>query len=881
MCKTKIIALIYVISISISLGIISSVNAQNSISTGIQVPLDKYYIKAYLLSEITTLYPDRAFGLRYFPDLPVTVIRERDGYPFRMFVVAGNRTCLFEGNSIQTITDVIDSVLCPGDTGEFDNGYVGIGGVHYHGDGIMYAFYHAEDHEDMPDFGFYASIGLAISKDNGLSFKKVGQVITSHRGKNYNAYPNQADKGVAAPACIPIKSKDGNYLYVYYCDHSRVDGRGNPRGVQIFLARAEISSNPPLPGRWYKYYNGRFTQPGIEGLDSPVITAIDKNGADAINPHVVYSNYLDKYIMVYNVFDWEASQNREEVGYSGTYVAYSDDGINWYNHERIISANTIPSEGDMLSWHHAIIWDDSKEQEGLLIYAYSNSWGGWGDYVPHYMVSRRIKFVKTSWLKIDGEKDPFYDMLLGPIDGCLQLKSFCYNEPHLGRIADSDDDLSAKIWTAWDDEWFYLYEEVTDDKVAADAKDTRNNDGIEIIIDPVPDDSTETTTCELRLTALSDADVSPEQKTDNLNNIPPNDKQFARKITSNGYVLEMAIKWSAIIKKGVAFNPAPGDIKVSTGKEVINPAVGKIFGATLQNHDNDDEYYRHASVQWGAVMSSAAFKHPKYLGTVKFLADNKLQFIPTNNMTGVTNPIPYDGTTFYIRNDGYKDPFFRQLTGPDDGYLQIRSYASNENGAPVDDADLSAKVWTAWDNQWFYLYEEVMDDTLSGNAAQVWEEDEIELKFDPQPTDSMQTSTFEARLTALGMGSPNVVNADSINNVPDTLKQWARTEIADGYALQLALQWTAIKVGTDSVSVIKDSVFGLAINQHDNDGKARRQASIQWAAVMSNRVWNTPKYLGTVQFLENNKFQFIPTNNMTGVTNPTPYDGSDYYPTGN
>jgi hypothetical protein len=113
--------------------------------------------------------------------------------------------------------------------------------------------------------------------------------------------------------------------------------------------------------------------------------------------------------------------------------------------------------------------------------------------------------------------------------------------------------------------------------------------------------------------------------------------------------------------------------------------------------------------------------------------------------------------------DGEKDAFYNALTGPGNGYLQIRSFAFNENGKPVDDADLSAKIWTAWDNEWFYLYEEVMDDTLSGNAADVWNDDCLELKIDPQPTDSMANSVWDTRLTALGMASAGVVAADSLN----------------------------------------------------------------------------------------------------------------------
>jgi hypothetical protein len=71
-----------------------------------------------------------------------------------------------------------------------------------------------------------------------------------------------------------------------------------------------------------------------------------------------------------------------------------------------------------------------------------------------------------------------------------------------------------------------------------------------------------------------------------------------------------------------------------------------------------------------------------------------------------------------------------------------------------------------------------------------------------------------------------------------------------------------------------DNVFGLGINFHDNDGQARRQASIIWAAANLDNIWNTPKLLGTVKFMADNKLQYTAKNNMTGLTNITPYDST-------
>jgi len=223
--------------------------------------------------------------------------------------------------------------------------------------------------------------------------------------------------------------------------------------------------------------------------------------------------------------------------------------------------------------------------------------------------------------------------------------------------------------------------------------------------------------------------------------------------------------------------------------------------------------------------------------------------------------------------DAEKDAFYGTLTGPDDGYLQIRSFSNSDNGAPVDDADLSSRVWAAWDNDWFYLYEEVMDDTVSAAAANDYLVDCLELKFDPQATDSTNTGTsiYGINLTALDTSTAGVTVFNNLNGIPNA--KWARKIISGGYSLELGLPWSVITANSENVSVGIDNVFGLGINNHDNDGNGR-QASITWAAVLLDHIWDTPKYLGTVKFLADNKVQFIPTNNMTGVTNNTPYDGS-------
>ena len=227
-----------------------------------------------------------------------------------------------------------------------------------------------------------------------------------------------------------------------------------------------------------------------------------------------------------------------------------------------------------------------------------------------------------------------------------------------------------------------------------------------------------------------------------------------------------------------------------------------------------------------------------------------------------------------IAVDAEKDDFFAGLTGPDDGYIQVQAaHGTPEIGWPDDDADQSAKIWSAWDDEWFYWYAEVMDDAvLVSNAANAWRNDCIELKIDGQPTDSTETSvSFDTRLTALGPDDASGL-ADDMDNIDDANKQFSRKTIEGGYALEMAIKLDVLG-GSEAVDAQIDDVFGLGIHIVDNDD-TDRSASIVWGASQTDFVWNTPKYHGTVQFLADNKVNYIATNNMTGLTSQLPYDGN-------
>jgi hypothetical protein len=224
-------------------------------------------------------------------------------------------------------------------------------------------------------------------------------------------------------------------------------------------------------------------------------------------------------------------------------------------------------------------------------------------------------------IKIDAEKDAYYNTLTGPNDGWLWIPAAAANDNGTG--VDNDEDLSANLYSAWDSTYFYIYENVTDNMVNQNNATEYNNDVLELKIDPDPysDDGVVWAT---DLTCLDSTDVEQSvfSGIDNLyptghnwaGTEAPTYADFARKLTDTGYVLELRLKWEWIA------TPLKGPVV---------PDVGNLFGLACMNHDNDVDT-REGSIEWAAVLKDAVWNDCKLLGYVEFLADHKLKYTPDN-----------------------------------------------------------------------------------------------------------------------------------------------------------------------------------------------------------------------------------------------------------
>ena len=303
------------------------------------------------LGQPETVLGDRQHGLRYFPDERIAVVRTRPDC--RLLLAAGVDSVLLEGKTMETLASS-KVVLKPGKAGDFDNGYAGIGCVWRAPSGELLAFYHAEDHEGMKALpngvpGFYCRVALAVSPDDEATFRKVGPLLSGQLAKEAQG---ASDQGVGEP-CV-LAEPSGKYLYAYYTSHERVKGRG----VQICMARCPLA-DAKKSDAWRKWHAGDFTEPGLGGRDTPVVTS-NRDNADALFPDVQFVPAWRRFVMVFCVNAW---RERNEAERSGIYLAFSDDGIHWPQGamKQIWKVPTVAAIGREVAWHPTLILDEGTK----------------------------------------------------------------------------------------------------------------------------------------------------------------------------------------------------------------------------------------------------------------------------------------------------------------------------------------------------------------------------------------------------------------------------------------------------------------------------------------------------------------------------------------
>ncbi len=189
--------------------------------------------------------------------------------------------------------------------------------------GVLH-IYHGEFHGGVCAMGTctYASLGMALSKDGGATFQKLGEIVQPYatRGTQISASTYTQVGG----GTLILADANGNhianataadpstvYLYVFYYDADPSAASPCNTGQCLGVARAQLSAvltaafagnTAGFPTLFTKFYNNGWTQPATSGDPNaatnsghytPVIAA---TGAF---PSVIYDTRTQQYLIAY------------------------------------------------------------------------------------------------------------------------------------------------------------------------------------------------------------------------------------------------------------------------------------------------------------------------------------------------------------------------------------------------------------------------------------------------------------------------------------------------------------------------------------------------------------------------------------------------------
>lgn len=284
----------------------------------------------------------------YFPDGHIAMLPNGDGTNVQMYW-AGDSSYRTVGTTIENMAAPGPAVLTAGAAGSYDNGGAWLYSVTRTTGNNLLGFYHAEDHEfgANPNPGKIAwkSLAVATSANNGVTWTKQGQIITSSTPK-----PATPTWGGNGDSCIIYDSANSRWV-AFYQEH--------------FLMTAVSTDPNGAPGTWKKYYNGSFTEAGLGGRNSPIPSLQGYAGG---NPSVTFNSALNRWVMVWHT--WEGHSPSP----NSIYLSTSTDLFSWETPQLLLAP-----QGNARYWYPTILdgSDVTSDADAILAYAYwpdKNQW---------------------------------------------------------------------------------------------------------------------------------------------------------------------------------------------------------------------------------------------------------------------------------------------------------------------------------------------------------------------------------------------------------------------------------------------------------------------------------------------------------------------------
>ncbi|MEN6386348.1 MAG: hypothetical protein ABFD79_14275 [Phycisphaerales bacterium] len=220
-------------------------------------------------------------------------------------------------------------------------------------DGTLYGWYHHEMgpicKERLPDKWFAAAIiGEGKSYDNGATWQDLGFTIQSDPNTYHCDTLNKYFPGGNGDFAV-VNDQKNEYIYFFISTYGDFKEQG------ISVARMRYADLEKPVGKVYKWYNGKWQEPGLCGKVTPIFPAFkDWHGPSPDSfwgPSVHWNTYLKTYVMLLNrAIDpnwWQ----------EGIYISFNKDLSNPQGWSKPLQ---VRKDG---SWYPLVVGTDKKKEE--------------------------------------------------------------------------------------------------------------------------------------------------------------------------------------------------------------------------------------------------------------------------------------------------------------------------------------------------------------------------------------------------------------------------------------------------------------------------------------------------------------------------------------
>jgi len=226
--------------------------------------------------------------------------------------------------------------------------------------------------------GWLGSIRIQVSLDDGNTLYDCGKIITSQVSSSPTGSASGPVFIADTLANVAFATKRDDYLYVYYTTDK--NGITSDDYAALCVARASYSSviesalnKTVCP--WSKYYDGSFSQPGLNGSATNLITGYSLG----ILKHITgfYSPQLQKTVIIFNSSQRTIDNNlvfiKSDQSFDSLFAIYSDDGITFSYPHKLKSM-------DAGLRYFSFVGPETYlgiGSESLIGYSTSGYWGDW------------------------------------------------------------------------------------------------------------------------------------------------------------------------------------------------------------------------------------------------------------------------------------------------------------------------------------------------------------------------------------------------------------------------------------------------------------------------------------------------------------------------